>query len=173
MKYSISINGIEIEVQRKKIKNLHLHVSPSGKVFATAPLRTPRDEILRFVRNNIGWVEAQKKLYEGRPDREWYAGHKAEFDETVARLLPKWESRTQLFSESWHSRYMTSRWGSCIPSKKRLCFNLQLFDKPEICLEYVILHELLHLKHPGHGPEFKADLDRFMPEWRQVTRILK
>ena len=173
MKRSISINGIEIEVQRKKIKNMHLHVSPSGKVYVSAPLRVSQKAILAFVRENVGWIEAQKKRYEGRPDKEWYDAHKKEFDAAVARLLPKWESRTQLKADSWHSRYMTSRWGSCIPSKKRLCFNLQLFDKPEICLEYVILHELLHLRHPGHGPAFKADLDRFMPEWRQVTRRLR
>ena len=173
MKNLICINGIEIEVQRKRIKRMHLHVTPVGSVYVSAPQRMPQSMILQFVRDNIGWIEAQKKRFEARPDKEWYEGHKAEFEEAVARLLPKWEERTQLFADSWHSRYMTSRWGSCIPSKKRLCFNLQLFDKPEICLEYVILHELLHLRHPGHGAEFKADLDRYMPDWRQVVRQLK
>ena len=152
---------------------MHLHVSPSGKVYVSAPLRTPEKFILGFIRENIGWIEMQKRQYESRPDKEWYLSHKAEFDETVLHLLPKWEEKTQLFADSWHSRYMTSRWGSCIPSKKRLCFNLQLFDKPEICLEYVILHELLHLRHPGHGAAFKADLDLFMPGWRQVVKLLK
>ena len=173
MKSCITVNGIHIEIERKKIKNLHLHVSPSGRVYASAPLRTSEKCVIQFIRENMGWIGAQLEKYAGRPDKEWYEARKGEFEKKVAAFLPKWEAETQLFCSSWHTRYMTSRWGSCVPSKKRLCFNLQLYDRPEICLEYVILHELLHLKHPGHGADFKADLDRFMPDWRSAVRMLE
>ncbi len=169
----ININGIDVEVIKKKIKNLHLHVRPDGKVYVTVPQRMPEREILRFVRENTAWIEAQRKKFADRPDRQFYLDRKAEFDRKVEELLPRWEQITGLYCQSWHSRYMTSRWGSCIPSKGRLCFNLQLADKPESCLEYVILHELLHLAHPGHGADFKADLDRYMPDWRSRNKLLK
>lgn len=168
----MNVNGIEIEVQRKKIKNLHLHVRPDGSVYVSVPKRIPEQEAVRFVRSNIGWIEAQRKKYQGQPGREYYKAKKPAFDARTAELLRKWEGVTGLSCKSWHSRYMTSRWGSCIPAKGRLCFNLVLADKPEICLEYVILHELLHLKYPGHGADFKRELTRYMPQWRSIVKAL-
>ena len=50
--------------------------------------------------------------------------------------------------------------------------NLQLAKKPAECLAYVILHELAHLKVSNHGPEFKAILDRYMPDWRRIRKEL-
>ncbi len=169
----ININGIEIEIQKKKIKNLHLHVRPDGRVYISAPKWTSEAEIVRFARANIGWIEAKRKQYGEKPGPEYYKSRKKELDQKIMLLLPKWENITGLRCQNWHTRYMTSRWGSCIPSKGRLCFNLQLVDKPERCLEYVILHELLHLIHPGHGADFKSDLTYYMPEWRAITKELK
>ena len=169
----ININGIEIELQKKKIKNLHLHVRPDGSVYLTVPYRVPEREAIRFARENAGWISEQKKKFSERPGKEYYEGMKGQLEEKIAELLPKWEQETGLSCNSWHTRYMTSRWGSCIPSKKRICFNLQLADKPQCCLEYVILHELLHLRHPGHGPDFKNDLSRYMPEWKKYVSLLK
>lgn len=169
----INVNGIDIEIQKKKIKSLHLHVRPNGRVYVSAPNWTSEREIIRFVRANISWINAQLKKQEDRPGPDYYKNRKAELDKKIEILLPEWERITGLSCKSWHSRYMTSRWGSCIPSKGRLCFNLQLVDKPDGCLEYVILHELLHLIHPGHGADFKRDLDKYMPEWKTYSSLLK
>lgn len=169
----INVNGIEIEIQKKKIRNLHLHVRPDGRVYISAPKWSPESEIVRFARSNLPWINAQLKKQENRPGADYYKSRKTELDEKIEALLPKWEEITGLHCDSWHSRYMTSRWGSCIPSKRRLCFNLQLIDKPECCLEYVILHELLHLIHPGHGSDFKQDLNKYMPEWKTYSNLLK
>lgn len=146
---------------------------PNGSVYVSVPKWTSDAEAVRFARSNIAWIEKQKKKYEEKPGPDYYKSRKKELDSKIQVLLPKWEQITGLKCDSWHSRYMTSRWGSCIPSKKRLCFNLQLVDKPEKCLEYVILHELLHLIHPGHGADFKNDLSRYMPDWRYYSKILK
>lgn len=169
----ISINGIEIELQKKKIKNLHLYVKPGGKVLLTMPHRASKEEALLFARSNIAWIEARRKASREMPSKEYYQAKKAEFDQRVAPLLQKWQKVTHLTCASWHSRYMTSRWGSCIPQKKRLCFNLQLADKPEESLEYVILHELLHLAYAGHGADFKQALTAHMPDWKDRQKALK
>lgn len=90
----------------------------------------------------------------------------------ITRLLPKWEMRTGLRCSSWHTKYMTTRWGTCNTVKKRLWFNVQLAEKPMECLEYVILHELAHTKVGNHGAAFTAIMDKYMPEWREIKRRL-
>lgn len=89
------------------------------------------------------------------------------------RILDHWSERTGLRYSSWHSRYMKSRWGSLSVRDKRVCLNTRLAEKPEICLIYVALHEIAHVKEPNHGPRFKAILDEYMPDWRTAERILK
>lgn len=92
--------------------------------------------------------------------------------EEVEKLLPKWEERTGLHCNSWRTKYMTTRWGTCNTVEKRLWFNVQLAEKPLECLEYVILHELAHTKVRGHGAAFVAIMDEYMPEWRNVKKRL-
>lgn len=99
---------------------------------------------------------------------EWYRKIlKAE----IARILPKWEDRTGLYAQSWQIRNMKTRWGSCNVKTKKIWLNLQLAKKDTACLEYVILHELLHLQVPNHGKTFIALMDKYMPEWRNVKNL--
>ena len=69
-------------------------------------------------------------------------------------------------------RQMKSRWGSCMPTKQKLIFNLSLIKAPLYCVEYVVLHELTHLKYPNHGKEFYSFVQYFMPDWYERKRIL-
>ena len=101
--------------------------------------------------------------------REWYRGIlKVE----IEKYLPKLEKKTGLYCDSWQTKYMTTRWGTCNPNTKKLWFNLQLAKKPVECIEYVILHELAHLKVNNHSDEFVAILDKHMPYWRETKRKL-
>lgn len=100
---------------------------------------------------------------------EWYRNL---LKQEVAKHLPKWEKTTGLYCSSWQSKYMTTKWGTCNPTSKKIWLNLQLAKKPIECLEYVILHELAHLKVHNHGPEFTAILDQYMPYWREHKRRL-
>lgn len=96
---------------------------------------------------------------------EWY---RELLKERISLYLPKWENATGLYCDSWHTKYMTTRWGTCNTEKKRLWFNLQLAKKPLDCLEYVILHELAHLHERTHNKDFVALLDSYMPNWREI-----
>lgn len=100
---------------------------------------------------------------------EWY---RSLLKQEVAKYLPKWEKTTGLYCSSWQSKYMTTKWGTCNPISKKIWLNVQLAKKPIECLEYVILHELAHLKVHNHGPEFTAILDQYMPYWRDHRRRL-
>ena len=90
----------------------------------------------------------------------------------IERLLPKWEQITELHCESWQTKYMVTRWGTCNTEKKKLWFNLQLAQKPIECLEYVILHELIHLRERTHNSTFIAYMDMYMKNWRAVRKEL-
>ena len=61
---------------------------------------------------------------------------------------------------------MKTRWGSCNPTASNLRFNSELAKKPPECLEYVVVHEMVHLLEPTHNQRFTALMDRFMPAWR-------
>ena len=198
------IDGIPVEVNRKKIKNMYLYVKPpAGAVTVSAPMRMPRQDIERFVREKRGWIEkrqeacrenriCQEKLQEemkekmkekirqqeqGRDRQE--AGRAAQVDvrtylrEEIAELLLKWEERTGLHCSGFQIRDMKTRWGSCNTRTGKLWFSLMLAWQPRECVEYVILHELAHLYEPSHSARFKAFLDLYMPEWRETRRKLR
>lgn len=90
----------------------------------------------------------------------------------IERLLPKWERITGLSCNSWQTKYMTTRWGTCNVEKKKIWINLQLAQKPIQCLEYVILHELIHLIEKTHNSKFIAYMDEYMKDWRKVRKEL-
>jgi predicted metal-dependent hydrolase len=101
--------------------------------------------------------------------REWYRGLlKAE----IARLLPYWEKSTGLKSTGWQTKYMTTRWGTCNTKTGKIWLNLQLAKKTPECLEYVIIHELVHLVEKSHNERFVSLMDKYMPMWREVKATL-
>lgn len=100
---------------------------------------------------------------------EWY---RALLKEQIERYLPKWEQITGLHCQSWQIKNMRTRWGTCNTRTRKIWLNLQLAKKPIECLEYVILHELVHLKVPNHGKDFVAMMDRYMPGWKGIKKRL-
>ena len=100
---------------------------------------------------------------------EWY---RALLKEKIAIYLQKWEEITGLRPDSWQTKNMKTRWGTCNASARRIWLNLQLAKKPPECLEYVILHELAHLQVYNHGKDFIAIMDRYMPNWREIRKRL-
>lgn len=100
---------------------------------------------------------------------EWYRGL---LKEQIEKYLPIWEQRTGLHCSAWQTKYMTTRWGTCNTKSGKVWLNLQLAKKPPECLEYVILHELTHLKIRNHGKDFVAFMDEHMPYWREIRKKL-
>ena len=69
-------------------------------------------------------------------------------------------------------RTMKVRWGSCIENKKTILLNTELIDAPKFCIDYVILHELIHFKHRNHDKKFYNMIDALMPDWKRRKEIL-
>lgn len=100
---------------------------------------------------------------------EWY---RTLLKEKIEIYLPKWENITGLHCDSWQTKCMTTRWGTCNTNTRKIWLNLQLAKKPIECLEYVILHELGHLKVRSHNEDFVAFMDQYMPYWRETKKLL-
>ncbi len=92
----------------------------------------------------------------------WYRGL---LKETVPPLLARWEPRMGVEVERFFVRRMKTRWGSCNPRAHTIRLNTELAKKPRECLEYVLVHELVHLLEPTHNARFLALMDQFMPKW--------
>jgi predicted metal-dependent hydrolase len=101
--------------------------------------------------------------------REWYRGL---LKTEIKRLLPKWEKTTGLKATNWQTKYMTTRWGTCSTKTGRIWLNLQLAKKTPECLEYIILHELVHLTEKSHNERFVSLMNKHMPMWREVRVTL-
>jgi predicted metal-dependent hydrolase len=128
---------------------------------ANACLLSGNEIILCLKSDNI---EIKKKLV-----KQMYL---EQLREKAQEYLRRWQSVTGLESDSLRIRDMKSRWGSCNIPKKDICLNLKLACFEELCLSYVTLHELLHLKERGHNKRFYALLWRYMPEWQKARQTL-
>ena len=91
----------------------------------------------------------------------------------IENRLPIIEKTMGLHASGWHIRDMKSLWGSCNLSTKRICLNLRLVQRPPICLDAVIAHELVHTRIHGHGRDFYALLDECWPSWHEAEKLLK
>ena len=96
----------------------------------------------------------------------------ARLRERLAVLLADWLARLGEGPVKWSVRDMTTEWGSCTKARRTIRFNLRLAQMPPSCIEYVVVHELTHLRVPNHGPEFKALMDARLPDWRDRRKAL-
>lgn len=101
---------------------------------------------------------------------EWY---RQQLKNRIPKLLSQWEPIIGKQVSDWGIKKMKTKWGSCNISQGRIWLNLELAKKPVDCLEYVLVHELVHLLERNHSKEFKVHMDRFLPRWQQYRNTLK
>ncbi|WP_417629193.1 M48 family metallopeptidase [Paraburkholderia denitrificans] len=95
----------------------------------------------------------------------WY---REQLRNALPPLLEKWESLLGVRARRLLVQHMKTQWGSCNPSSGNIRLNTDLARKPPECIEYILVHELLHLIEPTHNARFQSLMDRFMPQWRQI-----
>lgn len=94
---------------------------------------------------------------------DWYRWH---MKEVTPDLIIKWQPVVGVQVSDWGIKKMKTRWGSCNTQDHRVWLNLELAKKPPKCLEYVLVHEMVHLLERHHNERFKSLMDQFMPQWR-------
>ena len=98
--------------------------------------------------------------------------YRSEVRHAAAPILAKWERHLGVVTRQMFVQRMKTKWGSCNPLIGNIHLNTDLAKKPPECLDYVVLHELAHLRERTHSAEFFALLDQGMPQWREVRRLL-
>jgi predicted metal-dependent hydrolase len=99
----------------------------------------------------------------------WY---RSQLRESLEPLLEAWLPRIGARVERLFVQHMKTKWGSCNPLRGHIRLNTELAKKPRECLEYIVVHELVHFLEPGHDERFVALMDRYLPQWRNCRAVL-
>ena len=94
---------------------------------------------------------------------QWY---RTELKKKIPGLIEKWENKIGVQSNEFGIKKMRTKWGTCNIEAKRIWLNLELAKKPVECLEYIVVHELVHLLERSHNERFVKLMNEFMPKWR-------
>jgi len=171
------LGAITYTLIKKRVKNLNLHLERSGQVAVSVPMRCPADYADQFVAGKAQWIlKKQEQLRSGAqlPDQpelsleECRTRLKRALDEVYLLVRPFGVAYPEL-----KLRRMKSQWGNCHWAQGYITLNTALARCPEELRRYVALHELVHFLHHNHGPEFRACMDRLMPEWSMLRTELK
>ena len=110
-----------------------------------------------FIRPNAN-LEKKRTIID-----EWY---RTELKKIIPKLITKWEKKIGVKSNEFRIKKMRTKWGTCNTESKRIWLNLELAKKPKECVEYIIVHELIHLLERSHNQRFIKIINQFMPKWR-------
>lgn len=94
---------------------------------------------------------------------EWY---RSELKRMTPKLITKWEKVIGVQSNEFGIKKMRTKWGTCNIKAKRIWLNLELAKKPLECIEFIVVHELVHLLERTHNEVFVSYMNEFMPKWR-------
>lgn len=110
-------------------------------------------------------IESKEKFF-----NEWY---RSELRRVLDRLIPKVEEKMSISANEYKIKNMKTKWGTCNIDKRRVWINLQLAKKPIECLEYVLVHEMVHLLEKNHTHRFNALVEEFYPTWKIAKKTLE
>lgn len=223
----MKIEGIEVEVIKKNIKNINLSVhKPNGRVRISAPNNVNDQYLKEFTLSKLTWIKKQIEKLENQPIKiskefisgenhyflgnkyllkviegkskqkvmisdtnhlnlyvrknstkekrekimtEWYRN---QLKHEIPKYIEKWEAIMNVSVNEWNVKKMKTLWGSCNVQAKRIWVNLELAKKSPKFLEYLIVHEMVHLFERNHNAKFKAYMDKFLPNWRNLKKEL-
>lgn len=114
-------------------------------------------EIELYIRPNTS-TKKRKEIID-----EWY---REEMKKVIPTMLEKWENKIGVKTNDFGVKIMRTKWGTCNIEAKRIWLNLELAKKPLDCLEYIVVHELIHLLERSHNAVFVKYMNEFMPKWR-------
>ena len=186
--------GVRVHLTRKPIRNLYLRVKPpDGRVEISAPMRMGLARIEAFVAERHAWILNQQHKVRAARERTLEGGGQGGMadagaavtwtDERKQRaatainaqlpaLLARWTPVVGRAPSHVTLRVMRSRWGSCTPATGRIRLNLQLGLMEPRFLEYVLVHEMTHLRASGHGEKFQRLMSSYLPNWKELRREL-
>jgi len=112
------------------------------------------------------WLQVRPGTDEARKQAVVAAWYREQLKEAAPPLIAKWEPLMGVKVARFFVQHMKTRWGSCNPSAGSIRLNSELAKKPPECLEYIVVHEMVHLLEPTHNQRFVVCMDRFLPQWQ-------
>lgn len=116
------------------------------------------NQLYLYVRPRSSKAKRQEAL------RLWY---RARLQQLLTTMVDEWAAKMEEQHFTWQIEQMRNRWGSCTVKTRRLRFNLELARVPRQCIEYIVVHELCHLRESRHNKLFEALMKKYMPDWRK------
>lgn len=170
-----------IHAQRARLQAIPLRTQPTmesgevhsflGKPYVLSLIESQRTQITiegqqlqLCIKHNATSVEKSEAL------NKWY---RTQMQLLLPDLIRKWELIIDVNVTDWGIKIMKTRWGSCNTRVRRIWLNLTLIKKPVLCLESVLVHELVHLLEASHNARFYQLMDTFMPDWRVHQESLR
>lgn len=138
----------------------------SGRPFRLKVIERDGPQHVRVLNNQ--WLELSARPGATALEKEhvlvkWY---RDSLREAIPPLLQEWENRIGVHVNDWRIRKMKTRWGGCNAEQGCMWLNLELAKKPSRCLEYIIVHEMVHLIERHHNERFAVLMNQFLPQWQ-------
>ena len=170
---------VDYQLTRSKRKTISLQITRDGEVVVRAPLFSTERQIREFVENHEEWIE-EKRAEVTRDDRisaqEFTQGEITMYKKRARGIISRRAAHyANIMGVSYGQisiRDQKSRWGSC-SAEGNLNFSWRLILMPIEVMDYVVVHELAHLKELNHSPAFWAEVEAVMPDYKEQRKWLK
>ena len=169
---------MDYRIIRSRRRTMALEITRDAEVLVRAPLRVSEASIRRFVESHRAWIETHLARRQAH-----LAAHPPLTEAELAALrsrakadLPErtalWARRMGVEPAGVKITAARTRFGSC-SAKNSICFSLYLMQYPPEAIDYVVVHELAHIRHRNHGPAFYAEVARWLPDYRKRQALLR
>lgn len=223
----LKVSELEIEVECKNIKNMHLAVyPPDARVHLSMPEYLSEEDARSFILQKLEWIRKQQQEILSQPrqtERQYVSGeshflfgkryqliveelphyvnsieirgnkiymfvtpgttieqrasvirawYRFQLKKELRPMIERWAAKLEETDYEWHVKQMKTEWGSCVPSKRVLIFNLGLARVPRECIEFVVVHEFCHFLIDNHNKLFESLMTKRLPNWRMLRKQL-
>ena len=162
---------------RSARKTLAIEITRTGEVVVRAPRRASKAQIEAFVASHADWIAVHREKQLARlaahpePDEAERAALIARAKAELPGKVAHYAAIMGLYPTGITITSARTRFGSC-SGKNRLCFSWRLMQYPDEAIDYVVVHELAHIAHKNHGPDFHACVAAVLPDHRERRALL-
>ena len=170
-------NEIAYTLIRSARRTVAIQITKDGEVIVRCPNRMPVSAVESFLTEKQNWIQTHLQKQRQRPIEEAFTEQqlKALSDRTKDLLQQRLPELAEILKVSYEKvtvRKQRTRWGSC-SSKGNLNFNCLLALVPPAVFDYVVVHELCHLKEMNHSAKFWAEVEKILPDYKECRKWLK